>query len=170
MGLLWPVLNRVEISHRNFFLLALCYSSCNLCLQNKNNDYTAINIECLKCAIKFKKQASRYHSISASLLDWRLRAMTSRLNLPRICASSEFFYIKLLKCLLWGYKRLKRTQNIYSYIMKRWLPLHWWILPHVGISMDESCLTSICIPSRDNIHQYQCNNLIMPYLSYNHET
>ena len=35
---------------------------------------------------------------------------------------------------------------------------YWWILSRVGISKDASLRASVVIPSRDNIHQYQCNN------------
>ena len=35
---------------------------------------------------------------------------------------------------------------------------YWWILSRVGISKDASLRASFDFPTRDNIHQYQCNN------------
>ena len=34
----------------------------------------------------------------------------------------------------------------------------WWITTRVGTSRDTSLRLSVDIPTRDNIHQYQCNN------------
>ena len=35
---------------------------------------------------------------------------------------------------------------------------YWWILSRVRISKDASLRASVDIPTRDNIHQYQCDN------------
>ena len=53
------------------------------------------------------------------------------------------------------------TQNNYIYIIKELS--HWYrrILPHVGISKKACKLASFDIPSRDNIPQYQCNNVLI---------
>ena len=72
-----------------------------------------------------------------------------------------FFSVKLTK------KRAfetKRKKNIYSYIIKGLLHWYRWILSLVAISTDARKLASFDIPTRNNIHRYQCNN---PLISYN---
>ena len=57
--------------------------------------------------------------------------------------------------------------NIHSYIIKGLLHWYWWILSLDGISTDARKLASFDIPTRDNIHQYQCNNpLLLHVYSY----
>ena len=37
--------------------------------------------------------------------------------------------------------------------------IRYTVLSQVGISKDTSLRVSVDIPTRDNVHQYQCNNL-----------
>ena len=69
-----------------------------------------------------------------------------------------FFSDKLTKK---GAYETKRNKNIYSYIIKGLLHWYRWILSFVGISTDARKLASFDIPTRDNIHRYQCNNPIV---------
>ena len=118
----------------------------------------------------------RYHSISEHLLgigtltrmpsyvavvwrcfrwrrtSWR-RAKNCHMRLQNLT-------LKLQKLIFGGHKLLQMTQNIYRYIIKGLLHWYRWILSLVGISTDARKLPSFDIPTRDNIHRYQCNNPI----------
>ena len=52
----------------------------------------------------------------------------------------------------------ERENNTYSYIIKGLLYWYWWILSLVGISKQARKVSSFDIRTRDNIHEYQCNN------------
>ena len=78
--------------------------------------------------------------------------MTLCEKLPYACVESDSYIIKTH---FKGYKLLEMAHNIYSYIIKGLLHWCWWILSLV-------CkLASFDIPTRDSIHQYQCNNPIL---------
>ena len=55
------------------------------------------------------------------------------------------------------------AQNVYNYIIKRLSYWCRWILSLVEISADARKLSSFDIPTRGNIHRYQCNNPIFLY-------
>ena len=114
----------------------------------------------------------RYHSISEHLLEiGTLTRMPSHVAVAWRCfrwCRTSMTVIRLCRlCLLhyknhfYGHKLLQMAWNIYSYIIKGLLHWYRWILSLAGISTDARKLTSFDIPSRDNIHRYQCNNLII---------
>ena len=85
------------------------------------------------------------------------------LQLRQYCAESDSYIIKTH---FQGYKLLQMAQNIYSFILlKRLLHCYRLILSLVGISTVARKLASFDIPTRDNIHRYQCNNPILLNIS-----
>ena len=84
-------------------------------------------------------------------------SMTSREKLSSDCAESDS---NIIKYLFKGCKLSEIARNVYSYIIKGLLHWNRWILSLVGISTDARKLASFDIPTRDNIHRYQCNNPI----------
>ena len=86
---------------------------------------------------------------------WRRNAMTSRQTLSRALVEFTFYFLNsVLKV-----RNPRDEISIYSYMIKGLLHWYWWILSLIGKSKDVRKLASFDIPTRDNIHQYQCNNL-----------
>ena len=86
--------------------------------------------------------------------------MTSREKLSSDCAEPDS---NIIKYVFKGYKLSEIARNIYSYIIKGLSHWNRWILSLVGISTDARKLASFDIPTRDNIHRYQCNNPIVSH-------
>ena len=75
-----------------------------------------------------------------------------------------FFSVKLTKKRAY---KTKQKKNIYSHIIKGLLHWYQWILSLVVISTDARKLASFDIPTRDNIHRYQCNNpILLEYVAH----
>ena len=91
---------------------------------------------------------------------WRQTSMTSREKLPPYFAESGS---NIIKYVFKGYELSEIERNIYNYIIKGLSHWNRWILSLVGITMDARKLASFHIPTRDNIHRYQCNNPILWY-------
>ena len=88
------------------------------------------------------------------VIQWRRAYLITRIKLVEFTC----FVIKT------AFERLETPGNeinIYSYIINGLLHWYWWILSLDGISADARKLASFDIPTRDNIHQYQCNNPIL---------
>ena len=91
---------------------------------------------------------------------WRRTSMTSCEKLSYAFTEFDSYATKTH---FKGHKLLKMTRNIYSCITKGLLHWYRWILSLVGISTDARKLASFDIPTRDNIHRYQCNNPILSH-------
>ena len=95
--------------------------------------------------------------------------MTSNVNdvarkiVIRLCRI-WFQQYKILFLKVTNYRKIAR--NIYSHTitgLSHWNP---WILSLVVISTDARKLASFDIPTRDNIHRYNCNNPIFIFLRF----